>query len=202
MLVHERPALPGRDHHLAGAGLAMAAAVLAGLVDVEVVMRVLDGRDGDAARRPASGSSRVRSVVLPLPLQPASPKMRIGRASLTSRGSVSPPYRPARRPGHVREAGAEIVVAGHQVSSAGDPQQHLADQPHAASTAGPASPTSRTADRAPSACRSSIWRAARPARAPEPGEMLAQARDQDLAAENDQRRQDRQRRDAPASPPA
>src|SRR3974390_1722824 len=47
-LMHQRPALLGRDQDLSRAGLAVAIAVLARLIDIESVMRVLDGRDGDA----------------------------------------------------------------------------------------------------------------------------------------------------------
>src|SRR5438477_541350 len=43
-LVHERPALRGAHEHFGAARMAMAIRVLAGLVDVELVMRVLDER--------------------------------------------------------------------------------------------------------------------------------------------------------------
>src|SRR3546814_13820501 len=49
MLAHQRPAIAGGDHHLGRTGLAVPEAVLAGPVDIEIVMGVLDGRDGDAA---------------------------------------------------------------------------------------------------------------------------------------------------------
>src|SRR5487761_1773872 len=49
MLVHERPALRRSDHDLGRAFLTMAPRILAGLIDVEVVMSVLHGRDAEAA---------------------------------------------------------------------------------------------------------------------------------------------------------
>ena len=49
-LVHQRPPRPRRDEHLAASGPPVAVAVLAGLVDVEAVMRVLDQRNLDPAR--------------------------------------------------------------------------------------------------------------------------------------------------------
>ena len=57
---------------LGRAGQPMRMGILAGLIDVEAVMRVLDRRDGP----PACDQSRrsfASNVVLPLPLHPASP---------------------------------------------------------------------------------------------------------------------------------
>ena len=48
-LAHQRQASAGSDHHFEGAGLAVAKAVLAGVVDVEAVVRVLDHRHALAA---------------------------------------------------------------------------------------------------------------------------------------------------------
>ena len=47
--VHQRPAGAAANQHLGGAGLAMAPGILAGLVQVEAVMGMLDGRDRHAA---------------------------------------------------------------------------------------------------------------------------------------------------------
>ena len=49
-LVHESPAPRARDEHLARARETMRVRVLAGLIDVEVVMRVLQRRDRTTAR--------------------------------------------------------------------------------------------------------------------------------------------------------
>jgi hypothetical protein len=46
-LVHQRPAAAGGDEHLAGARLAMGVGILARLVDIEGVVGVLDGGDGE-----------------------------------------------------------------------------------------------------------------------------------------------------------
>ncbi len=45
MFAHQRKAVGGGEHDLGGPGLAVAKAVLAGLVEVDIVMDVLDGRD-------------------------------------------------------------------------------------------------------------------------------------------------------------
>ena len=58
------------------AGLAVAPGILARPVDVEGVMGMLDRRHGKP-RDTSSGISAVINVVLPLPLQPARPKIRI-----------------------------------------------------------------------------------------------------------------------------
>ena len=62
--------------HLGRAGGAVHEGVLARLVEIEAVMRVLevDTRQPRAIRR---GSALVTSVVLPEPLQPARPMMRM-----------------------------------------------------------------------------------------------------------------------------
>ena len=74
--VDHRPAPARDDRDLAGAGLPVQPGILARLVDVEFVVRVLDGRD----LQPAPHQHRdhaVTSVVLPEPLQPARPMMRM-----------------------------------------------------------------------------------------------------------------------------
>src|SRR5262249_35814375 len=48
-LVHDHPALVGHDHHLATSRCAVPIRVLAGLVDVEAVVRVLDHGHAQAA---------------------------------------------------------------------------------------------------------------------------------------------------------
>src|SRR5215467_4180849 len=48
-LVHDHPALVGHDHHLAASRRAVTIRVLAGLVDVEAVVRVLDHGHAQAA---------------------------------------------------------------------------------------------------------------------------------------------------------
>jgi hypothetical protein len=50
-LAHERPAPTRGDQHFAGAGATVLERILAGLVDVEGMVRVLDGRDREAAAR-------------------------------------------------------------------------------------------------------------------------------------------------------
>ena len=52
-LVHQRPAAGGADQDLGRAGQAVAVRILAGLVDVEGVMGVLEGRDREPARHQA-----------------------------------------------------------------------------------------------------------------------------------------------------
>ena len=47
--VHDRPAPARHDRDLAGAGLAVQPGILARLVDIEFMVRVLDGRDFEAA---------------------------------------------------------------------------------------------------------------------------------------------------------
>ena len=66
----------------ARARLAMDEGILARLVDVEIMMGMLHGRDAQAARDEGSRMSFVSSVVLPAPLQPAIPRsfMRAPRA--------------------------------------------------------------------------------------------------------------------------
>ena len=49
--MHQRPALAGRDHHLLGAGHAVAMGILARAVNVKAVMGVFDGRHGQPAAR-------------------------------------------------------------------------------------------------------------------------------------------------------
>ena len=49
-LVHQRPAPRARDEHLARAGQSMRMRILAGLIDVEGVVRMLHRRDAAAAR--------------------------------------------------------------------------------------------------------------------------------------------------------
>ena len=51
--------------------------VLAGLIELEPVVRVLDERDARARAATSRGMTCSISVVLPLPDQPANPKMRI-----------------------------------------------------------------------------------------------------------------------------
>ena len=147
-------ALRRGDHHLGGAGRAVLVGVLAGLVDVEAVMRVLHGRDADAARdqlgdqlRPAASSCRCRST-------------RRGRRSSWTRlrrawratGSAARASRPsAARRASARWRGlamclrpiGEVVVAGDQRQRGGDPQPDLADQHAVTADARPASPTIR-----------------------------------------------------------
>ena len=74
--VHQRPATARDDRDLAGAGGAVAKRVGARLIDVEIVMGVLDGRDVDAARATNSATRRSVSVVLPEFFQPVMPKTR------------------------------------------------------------------------------------------------------------------------------
>src|SRR5579863_525404 len=91
-----------------------------------------------------SGISAVIRVVLPLPLHPARPKMRIAacRCEITWELEPSAAMRAlgglagfaaadgigARPAGDVRQPGAQIVVAGHQGQYRRDPQQTLADR--------------------------------------------------------------------------
>ena len=49
-LMHDRPAPAGNDRDFARAGLPMQPGILARLVEIEFMMRVLDGRDFQAAR--------------------------------------------------------------------------------------------------------------------------------------------------------
>ena len=67
-LVDHRPAPRGGEHHLVGAGLAVAPGVLARLVEVDLVMGVLDGGDpvalgGQVGDQPLD--QRGLAVVLP-----------------------------------------------------------------------------------------------------------------------------------------
>src|SRR5512146_2114893 len=48
-LMHQRPAPIARHHHFTRTGLAVPPGILARLIDVEIVMRVLERRDADAA---------------------------------------------------------------------------------------------------------------------------------------------------------
>src|SRR5215470_11225313 len=61
-------------------------------------------------RRTSSGTSRTTRVVLPAPLQPASPITRIAEAS------------------HMLEAGLQIIVAGHEGEGGRRPEPDLPDQ--------------------------------------------------------------------------
>ena len=76
--VHQSPAPARDDRNLGGAGRAVQQGILAGLVDIELMMRVLDGRDLEPAPH-QHGITFVTSVVLPEPLQPARPMMRMRR---------------------------------------------------------------------------------------------------------------------------
>src|SRR5438105_2989617 len=53
-LVHQHPAARRGDEHLGGAGVAVAVGILAGLVDIEGMVRVLDERDP----QPGAGEAR------------------------------------------------------------------------------------------------------------------------------------------------
>ena len=75
--MQDRPAVGRRDDDLGGAGGAVEEGILAGLVEVEAVMGVLERGHADAARESGAGSALVISVVLPDPLQPARPMMRM-----------------------------------------------------------------------------------------------------------------------------
>src|SRR5262245_10914340 len=122
-------------------------------------------------RRTSSGTSRTTKVVLPAPLQPASPITRIAGAS------------------HMLEAGLQIVVAGHESEGRGGPEPDLPDQADRPTRRAPISedeeaqgqhlkerlPLGELADRHADV---------------EPGQIFPQARDQDLAAEDDEGRQD------------
>ena len=75
--MHQRPARRRADQHFGRAGHAVAMGILARLVEVEAVMRVLERSRPQARARSSRGISLVSSVVLPEPLQPARPMMRM-----------------------------------------------------------------------------------------------------------------------------
>src|SRR5258708_24240513 len=80
--------------------------------------------DTEPPRRTSSGISVARRVVLPIPVEPASPKTRIPSGeTLGLPASVGTP-----RPGDVRQPGPQVVVAGDQREDRGQPQQDLADR--------------------------------------------------------------------------
>ncbi len=71
--MHDGPAALGDDCHFGSARLAMAEAVTPLMVNVEGMMRMLDGGNAVTARLISSPTSRSTSVVLPAFLKPATP---------------------------------------------------------------------------------------------------------------------------------
>ena len=103
--------------------------------------------------------------------------------------------------GHVAQPGAQVVVAGDQGQSGGHPDQHQADM---VTIGGTASPSSRTAMAHHLGAGLPFGELAYRQADAQLGQELAQARDQDLARQDDQRRQHvhaaRAARCSPASP--
>src|SRR6185437_10261301 len=103
VLVHERPARPRGDHDFAGARRAMQPAVLAGLVDIEGMMRVLHGGDGEAqARQLGQQAGQQRRLAAAAPAGKAEEALLahaapLGFAALTEGSSSLMWLSPARR---------------------------------------------------------------------------------------------------------
>jgi hypothetical protein len=66
VFAHQRQAAIGGQQHLIGAGLAVAPAVLALAVDIEIMVGMLDDRDAEPAARISVISASTR-LVLPAP---------------------------------------------------------------------------------------------------------------------------------------
>src|SRR6266566_3527885 len=90
-------------------------------------------------RETSSGISKVIRVVLPLPLQPARPKIRIVAQPTASPHLGLDDHRrnvplgqmlrfEATRPGHMPEAGLQIIIASDDGQQRRDPQQRLTDR--------------------------------------------------------------------------
>ena len=99
-LMHQGPAPLGGDQHLPGAGGPVLERVLAGLVDLEGVMGVLDASRPRAPRWLSSGMSRSSRVVFPAPLHPARPITRIRPLPCNGRGRVGEADRVRASAGH------------------------------------------------------------------------------------------------------
>src|SRR5689334_25236070 len=86
-------------------------------------------------RATKAGISRTISVVLPLPLQPASPKIFMALSGLQDRPRrfrrrLRPLLDARRLLADMHEAFGEVVVAGDQRQQGRDPQADLTDQEH------------------------------------------------------------------------
>ena len=114
-LVHQRPAPAGSDQHLGRAGDAVDVGILAGLVDVEAVMGVLDGGNGEAAPdQPRNDLCEQRGLSRPAPagqsenahgmiITPAGPSLRRQyRHDLPGRFTAARAGRAAVRPSSAR----------------------------------------------------------------------------------------------------
>src|SRR5260221_3994963 len=103
MLVHARRARRRGDHHYRRARRAVTPAVLAGLVDIEGVMRMLQGRDSEAAARQFRQQPRhQRRLAAAAPAgkpedAQAAHATLLGFAALTEGSSSLMWVRPARR---------------------------------------------------------------------------------------------------------